>query len=219
MREYWALKKREERARKRPLGIQENSETPKFQQRRICKHIETCWQEAIQGICVNEQREIFQELLLLPTFRDLQPIQLGVQRSILSNIQNTLMQVKVPRTGDELFLKRSACMMIVNNESSKEKHVNFSQAAKVLGIHRRNLVAANCRLQLSEDGALPLQTCQRQPPQSSILTSEVKDLVFAFWMCETRVSPNKKDVCNKRLGRKAVMQHPIHLLDEPQVHL
>ena len=105
------------------------------------------------------------------------------------------MQVKVPQTGDELFLMRSACMMIVNSELRKEKHVNFSQAARVLGIHRRNLVAANSHLQLADDCALPLQACQRQPPQSSILTNEVKDLVFSFWMCETRVSPNKKDIC------------------------
>ena len=110
-------------------------------------------------------------------------------------------------------------MMMVNSERSQQKHVNFTKAAEVLGIHRRNLVAANSRLKLADDGVLPLQTCQRQPHQSSILIDEVKDLIFAFWMSETHVSPNKKDVCNKRLGRKSVMQHPIHLLDEPQVNI
>ena len=92
--------------------------------------------------------------------------------------------------------------------------VNISEAARVLGIYYRNLLQQILDYSIADDGALPLQTCQRQPPQSTVLTIEVKDLVFAFWMCETRVSPNKKDVCNKRLGRKAVMQHPIHLLDE-----
>ena len=108
VREYWALKKREEHARKRvaDVGNQENSDTPKFMRSRICRHIESCWKETIHGIGVNDQRHVFQDLLQLPTFKDLQPIHSGVKRSILSNIQNTLMHVKVPQIGEELFFKR-----------------------------------------------------------------------------------------------------------------
>ncbi|MCO5571463.1 hypothetical protein L7F22_025203 [Adiantum nelumboides] len=42
---------------------------------------------------------------------------------------------------------------------------------------------------------------------------------LSFWTDETRVSPNKKDVCSKRLARCSYVKHPIHLLEEPQVEL
>ena len=42
--------------------------------------------------------------------------------------------------------------------------------------------------------------CQEEP--ISLMT---RDLVYAFWTSKTRVSPNKKDICRKRIGRKSVV--------------
>ena len=89
--------------------------------------------------------------------------------------------------------------------------------AKFAGFHRRNFATANAHLKQSEDGAFPLQLCLRQRPKSTIITMEIKEFVFGFWKTETRVSPNKKDVCRKHLGRKSYTKHPVHLLDESQV--
>ncbi|KAI5074791.1 hypothetical protein GOP47_0010752 [Adiantum capillus-veneris] len=38
-------------------------------------------------------------------------------------------------------------------------------------------------------------------------------------MSSTRVSPNKKDVCRKRIGRNSYVKHPVHLLEQSQVEL
>ncbi|MCO5591795.1 hypothetical protein L7F22_045787 [Adiantum nelumboides] len=51
------------------------------------------------------------------------------------------------------------------------------------------------------------------------ITQTIKDIVFQFWTDETRVPPNKKDVCSKRLARCSYVKHPIHLLKKPQVEL
>ncbi|MCO5597335.1 hypothetical protein L7F22_051411 [Adiantum nelumboides] len=97
------------------------------------------------------RKEIFDELLQHPCFLTMQRKSKELEAIMLRNIRNTLNHVKVPRSADEFFVKKSAMLMLVNDE--------------------------------------------------------------------TRVSPNKKDVCSKRLARCSYVKHPIHLLEEPQVEL
>lgn len=49
------------------------------------------------------------------------------------------------------------------------------------------------------------------------LTHDEKELIFSFWMSNTCVSPNKKDVCRKCIGIKSYVKHPVHLLEQSQV--
>ena len=93
-----------------------------------------------------------------------------------------------------------------------------SKIVVVLGVHRQNIAAASSRLEMKdEDEVLPLSACQRQLPLHTSITSETRDFVTAFWKSETRVSPNKKDICKHRIEAKCVIKHPIHLLDDSQV--
>ena len=216
IREYWAAKKREERARKRAALPPSDASSPP-ECRKVCKKIVRCWQDATQGMDLQTQKTIFSQILQHPTFCMLHSSTLHIEKSIFCNIQHTLNQVKVPHSADELMLKRAACMMMLNSEGGESNITRHTQIAKVFGMHRRNFVGANLRLQQGKDGQLPLQLCHRQLPQTSTITTEIRMLVFEFWQTETRVSPNKKDVCRKRLGRKVYTKHPIHLLDEPQV--
>ena len=110
--------------------------------------------------------------------------------------------------------------MLVNGES-KEQNTDMSipQAAKLMGIHKRNLYSAKHHLIVSSesDGSFPAYACHRDDARRTHITQTVKDIVFQFWTDETRVSPNKKDVCSKRLARCSYVKHPIHLLEEPRV--
>ena len=213
IREYWALKKRESRRRKRERDASYSSEYMTM----VCKKVVKCWQVETQGMDLDARKNTFQQLLQQSTFRMLQPSSPNIEKSILCNIQHTLNQVKVSQSTEELKLKRAACMMMLNNEGDTSRYISNSQMAKLTGLHRQNFAAANARLKQGEDGEFPLQLCQRPRPQSNIITIAIKELVFGFWQTETRVSPNKKDVCRKRLGRKSYTKHPVHLLDESQV--
>ena len=153
-----------------------------------------CWQEATIGMNKYAKKNTFQLLLDQPTFQCLHP---GAEKSILSNIQHTFSQIKASLFEEELRLKRAACMMMVNNEGNASRAISHSQMARFTGLHRRNFAAANLRLKQGEEAAFPLQLCRRQQPQSRSITKEIKDIVFEFWQTETRVSPNKKDVCRK----------------------
>ncbi|MCO5557394.1 hypothetical protein L7F22_010957 [Adiantum nelumboides] len=85
--------------------------------------------------------------------------------------------------------------------------------AKSLGIHKRNIGFANARLHLEDENiSFPVLACQRQAHCSTNVKEDIKQLV-------TRVSPNKKDICQRRIDRKAVLMHPLHLLDQPQIFI
>ena len=177
-------------------------------------------QKQTLGITISIQRDIFQQLLLHPTFQDLQTSTANVESTLLSNIRNTLSQLKVPRSTHELFLKRSSLTMLMNNTDGTTQ-MNHTRIAGILGVQRRNIAAetASSRLEIKDDEEfLPLSACQRQLPRGKIITGEVRDLVYVLWSSETRVFPNKKDICWKRIGRKSVVKHPVHLLDDSQVN-
>jgi len=51
------------------------------------------------------------------------------------------------------------------------------------------------------------------------MTAKVKNVVLTWWVSETRVSPNKKDVTRKRIGPGVYDERPTHYLMETQVKL
>ena len=108
-------------------------------------------------------------------------------------------------------------MMIVNSKDTEEaQDLNVNIASKLLCIHRRNLYGAKNWLLQQTEKSLSFATCHWSLKRSCIL-EEVKELVANFWTLETRVSPNKKDICQKRIDRKEYIEHPIHLLEVSQV--
>lgn len=221
MREYWAAQKRKQR--KTTVNFVMESNTGGMDERkkqRICQSMVQHFDTLTVGMDASARKEIFDELLQHPCFLTMQSKSKELEAIMLRNIRNTLNHVKVPRSSDEFFVKKSAMLMLVNGES-KEQNTDMSipQAAKLMGIHKRNLYSAKHHLTVASesDGSFPASACHRDDARRTHITQTVKDIVFQFWMDETRVSPNKKDVCSKRLARCSYVKHPIHLLEEPQV--
>ena len=53
----------------------------------------------------------------------------------------------------------------------------------------------------------------RRATPAAIIIEVVKGIIYLFWRNESRVSPNKKDVCRKRIGRSNYEEHPTHFLE------
>ena len=136
IREYWAAKKREERARKCAACPPSDASSPPECMRNVCKKIVRCWQDATQGMDLQTQKSIFSQLLQHPTFCMLHSSTLHIEKSIFCNIQHTFNQVKVPHSADELMLKRAACMMMLNSEGGESNITRHTQIAKFFGMHR-----------------------------------------------------------------------------------
>ena len=129
--------------------------------------------------------------------------------SVMLGFRNTLATIKKPRSKKELFLKRATIMMAM-----RAPVPNIYSASKLLGTHRRNFYAAREKLKME---SLPLHLCEQQVRTKDAISHEVKELVVSFWTENTRVSPNKKDVCRRRIKRKMWQKHPVHLLEQSQV--
>lgn len=217
LQDYWAQKKREQRCKERnPAKTFELSRTRS--RKNICKAMARCWLRQTQGLTTVEQKEILEQLMHHQPFSKLRSS--DVQSSLLFGVRNRSTQLKVPHSSSELFVKRAALtMMLMNNGDQRTTPVNQSKIIVVLGLHRQNIAAAaSSRLEMKdEDEVLPLSACHRQLTLHSSITSETRDLVTAFWKSETRVSPNKKDICKHRIEAKCVIKHPIHLLNDSQV--
>ena len=80
---------------------------------------------------------------------------------MLRNIRNTLNHVKVPRFVDELFVKKTTMLMLVNGESKEQStDMSIPQAAKLMGIHKRNLYSTKHHLTVaSESNGFLLHLC------------------------------------------------------------
>jgi hypothetical protein len=51
-----------------------------------------------------------------------------------------------------------------------------------------------------------------------VLSKDVVDSMVEFWIDETKVSPNKKNMVRHCINRKRWGKHGIHFLKEPHVH-
>ena len=178
-----------------------------------------CWLEETQGLTSKIQGEIFHQLLQQPVFNSLQNSDHCVQSAVLSKIWYSLSKVKVPHSATKLLVKRATVMACIHSRDELDARPITDRAlARSLGIHRRNIILANARLRLEDENtSFLVEACQQKIHRTTCITEDIKDLVFGFWTTETRVSPNKKDICQKRIGRKAVLKHPVHLLDQNQV--
>ena len=117
------------------------------------------------------------------------------------------------KSEDDLVLKRSSLMMMLNIDVDD---LNISVLSKVIGFSRKSVYNTINRLILGGEGSSLLKLTTRCKPVTPI-TSEIKDIITIFWTNESRVSPNKNDLCRKHFGRNQYEEHPIHLLDVPQV--
>ena len=128
--------------------------------KKVSKRVINCWQNVTSGMGIDTKKDIFKLILQHPSFMNIPSFVTSIiELSILSNIQNTMQQVKVPRFAAELAFKRPACLMMFSGNSSTR--FNQSQVANFLGLHWRNLVATSAHLEVSEDGELPLDLCQK----------------------------------------------------------
>ncbi len=98
------------------------------------------------------------------------------------------------------------------------KIINNRQVAQILGVDRRNIKRALERqhtLDNNEDGFW-LQ--KRQENMLMLYVKLQSNRLFAFWTSKTTISPNSKDVTQRRIGRKQYDVHATHYLQVFQVY-
>ncbi|MCO5550032.1 hypothetical protein L7F22_003509 [Adiantum nelumboides] len=119
----------------------------------------------------------------------------------------SLRMVKGVESVDKLTAKRVALHMVANNVGIQ--HYNDRRVDKALGIQPRNLKKHRADIQAKTFKWVG-EGCKRR---ANCLSGEVLHSIIQFWTSNTRVSPNKKDVCRQRISQTNYRFHPSHYLE------
>ena len=140
------------------------------------------------------------------------PKEARAQQAIIQNIRRDLVAMKIPHSSGMLARKRAILEAVVSELDS-----DITKFDCILGTRKENLVAAVDRLRSAASVSSTRFTVPSRKKREGGICFEVKALVLEWWTVETRVSPQRRDVRRKRLGRNSYDTHAAHLLMESQV--
>lgn len=134
-------------------------------------------------------------------------------KEVIAGVSSQLDTVKRANSAAKLAAKHA----ILDATVSCQSESSVRQVAKALGVHHRNVhMAINRRVVLSATGHFLFSLTVRRK-RTDGLKEEERIVIITWWVCESRVSPNKKDVTRKRLAPGVFDEKPTHYLQETQV--
>ncbi|MCO5553309.1 hypothetical protein L7F22_006830 [Adiantum nelumboides] len=136
-----------------------------------------------------------------------------ISEAIVENMKTSLHMVKGVESADKLAAKRVALHMVANNAGIQQ--YNDRRVAKALGIQPRNLKKHHADIQAKTFKRVG----EGRKRRADCLSEEVVHSVIQFWTSNTRVSPNKKNVCRQLISQKNYRVHPSHYLELTEVYL
>ena len=81
------------------------------------------------------------------------------QTTFIEAIHKTSDAMKIPKSKQELFLKRFITTMLMNFETLSTSKLNVSATSKLLNLRSMNFIAAKNQLRAAGDGNLPISLC------------------------------------------------------------
>ncbi|MCO5611950.1 hypothetical protein L7F22_066210 [Adiantum nelumboides] len=140
---------------------------------KIAKGIARYVLQSTSGMDMDTKKDIFNRMIQHPSLKDLQNDKASTPcfaDTLIKNILNTLQDLKWPQTKDEMFLKRSTMMMLMNSKNPEDAQgLNVKAVSKLLSIHRRNLYGVKSHLfQQIEKTSLSFATCHRSLQKNRI---------------------------------------------------
>ena len=127
-----------------------------------------------------------------------------IHSDIVSGLKQSLSEVKVSRTVAQLGTKHAILIAVISGSSSSSLH----SQAKLLDVHPQNIALALARRKVMEASIVFKWTLSIRKQRSDVLDEDIKAVVLLCWACETRNSPNRKEVVQKRLGDNVIDTKP-----------
>mgnify|MGYP007007530658 FL=1 len=183
--------------------------------RRVVLHIVRYLVEITKRFSEEDRRDIICRVLHHQSLNeDMERIKFRdqcVSEEIVESMKSSLDLVKGVESLDKLAAKRAALHMVVNG--AREKKYSDTKVALALGIQRRNLRKHRQNIHSNKFKWMGLGRRRR----CDALSQEIIEKVDSFWAKNTRVSPNKKDVCRQRISQGKYQIHPRHFLEMTEV--
>lgn len=135
-------------------------------------------------------------------------------QEVVAGVSCRLEYVKSANSAAKLATKHA----ILDASVSCHSEASVRQVARVLGVHHRNIhEAINKRELVSARGEF-LCTLTVRKKRADGLNDGERNAIICWWVSESRVSPNKKDVTRRRVAPGVHDEKPTHYLQETQVH-
>jgi len=127
------------------------------------------------------------------------------------NVQ--LGQVKGSHSAAQLATKHDILDVFV----SAHKKSSMRELARALGVHHCNISLAIAKRELMHSRGDFLVVLTIRKRRNDGINDSDKEVIVGWWMSETRVSPNKKDVTRKRMSAGVFDEKATHYLQETKV--
>lgn len=131
----------------------------------------------------------------------------------MSSLLQSLSEVKTSKTKAHLATKHAILTAAVTTGT----RVSARQAARLLGVHHRNVAMAAQRRATMVSEVHMEWTLSVRKTRSDATSLVVRDIVTAWWAAETRPSPNRKEVVRKWVAPKTYVEHHAQYLLESLV--
>ena len=123
----------------------------------------------------------------------------GEEKNVFENIANAIKTIGKSRKQDTSVTRRIIQTMIVS--SSTRKKCLTMQIAKVIGTSRKTFYKYNkFQLQIDANDELACWEIICRQPYKYRVGESVKDMMHEYWVENSRVSPNAKDVIRRRIS-------------------
>lgn len=132
-------------------------------------------------------------------------------QDVVAGLVQSLSEVKSSNSNVNLAIRHAVLTAVVSAGSSS---VSQRELGRLLQVHPRNLAAATKRrlaMDTTEEFAWVLSV---RKVRVDIVSNSWKSAAIAWWALETRMSPNRKDVVNHRIGIGIYTKHPTQYLME-----
>ena len=125
----------------------------------------------------------------------------------------SLSKVKNARCRSDLVTKHAILTAAVSSGASTSKR----QKARLLGVHSRNVRSAMQRRSSMESTEQIVWALSVRKLRKDATSESVKAVVIAWWVAETRASPNRKEVVKHWIAPGVRERHHCKYLLESQV--
>ncbi len=167
-------------------------------------------QIAIKGI--EFQRLLLSKILKHPIWKDVLPKKINLEdaHNTLNNLSKGWQFVKGNHSKDDQHARNFIIPMVASNSIHSICHTNA-----LTGIHWKNFKQdMERRLFLESQMDKAIWAFCGKAKRKDVLSFEICNVVVKFWIDNTWVSPNMKDVVKRHLARKSWESHTTHLLLE-----
>jgi hypothetical protein len=114
--------------------------------------------------------------------------------------------------GVKLVAKHVLLTIAINVHSSSSTR----DVTKTLSVHHRNVNVVISRQKLINDNGFALWSLSVKKKRTNGLLELLRKIVIDWWTSKTRVSPNKRDVTQRRLEAMVYDERPTHFFMEIQ---